>query len=127
VLLLPIDIIQEIPNGSIAPLGIQTQETINEFGDVVEKLCMTHDQTLPGPSSQSVNKRVLHNELPPKVYGITLTLILNYIANLHLHNSNSKILLSKFDFDMTYHHCHLSASTAYESRTTHNNLLIVTL
>lgn len=102
-LLLPIDIIQEIPNGSIAPLGIQTQETINEFGDVVEKLCMTHDQTLPGPSSQSVNKRVLHNELPPKVYGITLTLILNYIANLHLHNC-------KFDFDMAYHHCHLSAS-----------------
>ncbi len=35
---LPIDLINEIPNGSIAPLGLQIQETINETGDVVEKL-----------------------------------------------------------------------------------------
>jgi hypothetical protein len=124
---LPIDLIQEIPNGSIAPLGLQTPESINEFGDVVEKLRLTHDQTFPGPSGHSVNKRVIHNELPPNVYGFTIKRILNYIASLCLNNPNTKIFLSKFDFDAAYHRCHLSASTAYESMTIHNNRLILSL
>ncbi len=74
-----------------------------------------------------MNKRVLQNELSPNVYGFTLKRILNYIANLCLQNLNSQILLSKFDFDAAYRRCHLSASTAYESMTMHNNLLLLSL
>ncbi len=124
---LPIDIINEITNGSIAPLGLQTQETINELGNVVEKLRMTHDQTFPGPSGQSVNKRVIHGKLPPNVYGFTIKRILNYIATLRLHHPNSKIFLSKFDFDAAYRRCHLSAATAYESMTIQDDFLILSL
>jgi hypothetical protein len=44
-----------IPNASLAPLGCQTQESINEFGERITKHRMTHDQTFPGPSGKSVN------------------------------------------------------------------------
>jgi hypothetical protein len=111
----------------VAPLGLQIQETINKSGDVFEKMSMTHDQTFPGPSGKSVNKRVLHSELPPNVYGSTLKRILNYITNSCLHHPNSKIFLSKFDFVSAYWYCHLSASTAYESMTTHDEFLILSL
>jgi hypothetical protein len=49
------NILFKIPNASLAPLGCQTQETINELGVELPKYRMTHDQTFPGPSELSMN------------------------------------------------------------------------
>ncbi len=46
---LPLDIIELIPSGSIAPLGCMKQETINELGSRILKFCMTYNQMFPGP------------------------------------------------------------------------------
>jgi hypothetical protein len=54
---LTIDIIKQIPNASLAPLGCHLQETINEFGERVPKYRMTHVQTFPGPSGKSVKMK----------------------------------------------------------------------
>jgi hypothetical protein len=40
---LPINILSDIPNASLAPLGCHKQETINEKGAKIPKFRMTHD------------------------------------------------------------------------------------
>ena len=55
---LTLDCAQNIPKASVAPLGLVEQDTIDEFGNIVKKTRMTHDQSFPGPSKLSVNKRV---------------------------------------------------------------------
>ncbi len=65
---LSIEILNLIPNASLAPLGCHEQETINELGEWIPKFWMTHDQSFPGPSSLSVNLRVIQELLPPCMY-----------------------------------------------------------
>jgi hypothetical protein len=81
---LPIDILLKIPNASLASLGCQQQETINEFGEKIPKYQMTHDQSFPGPSGHSVNNRVLKDQLPPYMYSYVLLRSIHYIVSLHL-------------------------------------------
>jgi hypothetical protein len=116
-LILPTEIIQYINHKiPLAPLGCPKQSTINEKGEHVPKHRMTHDQTFPGPSSLSVNKRVIHHLLPPaNVYGFTMKRVIHYIVSLRQNNPSTKIFLSKFDFDAAYRRCHLSAASSYES------------
>ncbi len=61
---LPADILHLIPNASLTPLGCIEQETINERGQCVPKYRMMHDQSFPGPSSFSINQRVIKEDLP---------------------------------------------------------------
>jgi hypothetical protein len=44
-LILPVEILQFIPNASLAPLGCQEQSTINTSGERVSKFRMNHDQS----------------------------------------------------------------------------------
>lgn len=48
---LPIPSLHFLPNASLAPLGYVRQSTIDNFGNRSYKYQMTHDQSLPGPSS----------------------------------------------------------------------------
>ncbi len=79
---LPIEVINLIPNASLAPLGCQVQETINELGERIPKYRMTHDQSFPGPSGNSVNIRVIKDKLPPCMYSFVLIRSLHFIVNL---------------------------------------------
>jgi hypothetical protein len=124
---LPIEILKLIPNASLAPLGCQEQETINELGERIPKFRMTHDQTFPGPSLLSVNLRVIQDDLPPCMNSFVLIRSLHYIVNLCYHHPKTKIYISKFDLDAAYHRCHLSGQTATECLTIYNNILLMAL
>jgi hypothetical protein len=127
-LIMPLEIIPYMEKLSIAPLGCPEQGTINEHGERVSKHRMTHDQSFPGPSSLSVNKRVLTDKLPPSnVYGFALRRTIHYIVHLRHQNPNTKILISKFDFDAAYRRCHLSAATSTECCTIFNDFLYIHL
>jgi hypothetical protein len=124
---LPLDILPMIPNASIAPLGCQEQETINERGERIPKFRMTHDQTFPGPSGLSVNLRVNKELLPPCMYSHVLKRIIHYIVHIRQRHPLTKIFLCKFDLDAAYCRCHLSSQTATECLTTYNGLLLMAL
>jgi hypothetical protein len=56
---LTINTIHFLPNASLAPLGCIEKPSVNKKGEQVIKYQMTHhDQSFPGPSGLSVNKRV---------------------------------------------------------------------
>jgi len=79
---LPIKLLKFIPNASLAPLGWQEEETINERGERIPKFRMTHDQNFPCPSHRSVNLRVIQDELPQCMYSHVLLRSIHYIVHL---------------------------------------------
>jgi hypothetical protein len=88
---------------------------------------MTHDQSFPGPSGLSINLRVIKEDLPPIRYSFTLNWLVHYIIYLQQKLPSTRILISKIDMDAAYHHCTISWSTAYESLTIYDGLLLVAL
>jgi len=127
-LVLPVSCITDFQDrSSIAPLGVQDQKTINELGELIQKWRMTHDQTFPGSSGLSVNKRVIEEDLPPCLYGHALRRLIHLIVKMREENPTTKILVGKFDLKAAYRRAHLSAATALESMTVFDNLLHVSL
>jgi hypothetical protein len=124
---LPLETLHFLPNASLAPLGCQQQWTINEKGSRTHKYRMTHDQSFPGPSGLSINLRVIKEDLPPIRYSFTLNWLVHYIIYLQQKLPSTRILISKIDMDAAYHHCTISWSTAYESLTIYDGLLLVAL
>jgi hypothetical protein len=100
---------------------------INELGEKIPKYHMTHDQSFPGPSGNSVNLRVIKEALPSCMYSFVLIRSLLYIVNLRMKHPTSKIFICIFDLDAAYRWCHLSGSTATECLTIHDNTLILAL
>ena len=60
---LPLDKAQKIPGTLLAPMNIQKQNTINEYGRIIEKDRLTHDQSNKWLSGTSFNSRVITEEL----------------------------------------------------------------
>jgi len=121
------EVLFNIPNASLAPLGCVEHDTINERGEQSKKFRMTHDQSFLGPSLHSVNKRVIKECLPNCMYSFALLRILHYIISLRSKHPTKRILISKFDLDSAYHRCHLSGATAAESLTIYNDTLLMAL
>jgi hypothetical protein len=126
-IILPKQLALSIPSSSIAPLRMHEQWTINAQGDRVPKLRMTHDLSFPGPSGLSVNKRVIQELLPPLVYGFALKRVLHYIISLRSRHPKTPILINKFDYDAAYRCCTLSAQTATECITIHEDFAFIAL
>ena len=124
---LPIDTALVLPNSSIAPIGVVEQETLNETGERIPKFRMTHDQSFPGPSGTSVNKRVITEELPPCLFGFCLQRILHYIVDTRRRLPTVRILIGKYDIKSAYRRAHLSAETAVESLMIFENILYLAL
>jgi hypothetical protein len=124
---LPLDIIKQIPNASLAPLGCIDQDTINDRGEHVQNFRMTHDQSFPGPSSHSVNIRVIKESLPHCTYSFALLRLLHYIISVRERHPGTKIFISKFDLDSAYRRCHLSGETAPECLTIYKDTLLMAL
>ncbi len=124
---LPVESLNSIPNASLAPLGCQEQETINEKGEKIPKYRMTHDQSFKGPSNTSVNLRVINDELPPCMYSYVFKRTLHYIVDLRLRHPHTPIYISKFDLDAAYRRCHLAANTSTECLTIYDNMLLMAL
>ena len=47
----------------IALMNVAQKNTINEFGEIVDKKCLTHNQSYEGPSGASINNRLRTEEL----------------------------------------------------------------
>jgi len=124
---LTLDCLQHINNASIAPLGIQEQATIDEFGNRKIKWRMTHDQTFPGPSGLSVNRRTIKEELNPCMFGWVLQRIIMQITSLCLRHPTTPILIGKYDLKAAYRRAHLSPTTATECLTVIDDTLFIAL
>ena len=124
--LLP-DCLHKIPAASLAPLGIQFQKTVNEFGETVQMLRMTHDQTFRGPSGLSVNVRTQKDQLPPCVYGRVLLRLAHYIVHLRTKYPDKRILVGKYDLKAAYRRAHLSGPSVAECLTIFEGRLYASL
>ena len=116
------------PFGSIAPLGVQLQNTLNELGETIPKWRMTHDQSFPAEGSKtSVNLRTIAEELPECRYGRALIRLLHLIVGMRARYPTTPILIGKFDLKAAYRRAHLSPQTTMESMTVLDDLLEVSL
>jgi hypothetical protein len=69
--ILPREAALQIPNAVLASLGLVKQDTINEFGEIVPKWHLIHDQSfnvIKG-TSRSINDRLINDDLTPCRYG----------------------------------------------------------
>jgi hypothetical protein len=122
---LPISALHRLPKAALAPLGCIKQSSLDSFGNRTEKFRMTHDQSFPGPSNQSVNKRVKSDELPPIMYSYVLLRTIHYILAVRQRHPLVRIFLCKFDLDAAYRRCTLSEATAMESLTIFGAFVLV--
>lgn len=75
----------QFPNLELAPLGVAEHLGISATGEFVSKRRVTHDLSFPGAYSlESVNSRVLEEELEPCMFGHTLLRVIHRIVNYRL-------------------------------------------
>jgi hypothetical protein len=104
---------KQLEKATISPMGIVSQSTINERGEVIPSNRITHDLSFPGAASkQSINSRTRLDELIPCNYGHMLARCIHHIMQLRLRHTNSPIVIQKVDFKSAYRRVHLNASTA---------------
>jgi hypothetical protein len=102
-----------LEKATISPMGIVSQLTINERGEVIPSNRITHDLSFPGAASkQSINSRTRLDELIPCNYGHMLARCIHHIVQLRMKFTNSPIVIQKVDFKSAYRRVHLNASTA---------------
>jgi len=104
-----------LPGAIIAPLGLAEQASINDRGEIIHKHRITHDQSFNYSGRNSVNARVIQEQLTPCVYGTALRRLLHYMAHLRLRHPTRHILLTKLDVKAAYRRIHSNATTALAS------------
>ena len=128
-LVLPLDKIKKIPGVVLAPLNIAPQNTIDEFGRIVPKNRLTHDQSFcfKGGSGTSVNNRVRKQDLPPCMFGACIRRLVNWIVAARRKHPNCRIPMSKIDFKSAFRRMHLNSEVAVQSCTQlpHLNIAIM--
>ena len=77
-LVLPLDKLKRIPGALLAPMNIMKQNSIDEFGRIVEKDRLTHDQSYKWKSGSSVNSRINKEFLLPCKFGACLKRLMNW-------------------------------------------------
>ena len=74
---LPLSMLIRIPSTVLAPMNIMAQNTINEFGQIIAKDRLTHNQSFDFSPDSSVSSRVIWDNLPPVRYGHCMRRIIN--------------------------------------------------
>ena len=92
---LPLSVLIQIPGTLLAPMNIQAQNTINEFGKIIAKDRLTYDQSFDFSPNSSVNSRVIWDNLPPVRYGHCIQRIINWAVATKRKFPNKRILASK--------------------------------
>ena len=114
---LPLDKARKISGALLAPMNIQKQNTINEYGRIIKKDHLTHDQSYKWLSGTSVNSRAITDNLLPCMFGACIKRIVNWTISARRKFSKSPILASKFDFKSAFRRCHLNAASAAQTCT----------
>jgi hypothetical protein len=68
-LVIPLSTVNYIPGALLAPMNIMKQNTIDEFGNIIPKDRLTHDQSYKWSSGTSVNSWVQFSSLLPCRFG----------------------------------------------------------
>ncbi|KAI2505693.1 hypothetical protein MHU86_8752 [Fragilaria crotonensis] len=126
---LPREAALELPNCEVAPLGITEQHTIDEDGNRVPKLRLTHDQSfnMTRGAKRSVNDRVDVSQLTPARFGRALSRLLHSVCFLRRRFPQERLLLTKVDCKSAYRRIHLQPNTAAKSCTCIAGVLLMAL
>ena len=116
-LVLPLSKVSRIPNLLLAPMNIMNQDTIDEFGRIVGKDRLTHDQSYKWGSGTSVNSRIVKESLLPCKFGACIKRLVNWAVAAREQYPNRRILATKIDYKSAYRRMHLAASTATQTCT----------
>ena len=111
---IPISIpgIYKLKDAEVYPLGLQTQQTIDEAGRSIPKKRLTHDLSHNREKGCSVNQRVDISSMPRATYGHALSRFLHLIHHLRWSFPNERILCNKIDIEKAYRRLHASAKAA---------------
>ena len=116
VLPLPLEKAEKIPGLVISPLGVAEQLGISAEGNFVPKRRITHDLSFPGTSSEeSVNSRVISDDLEPCMFGYTMLRIIHRLVHLRAIHPFKKIWVRKEDAKSAYRRMHLHANTTIKT------------
>ena len=114
---LPLSKLPRVPGAVLAPVNIQAENTINEFGQIIAKDRLTHDQSFDFSPESSVNSRVIWSEIAPVRYGNCMRRIINWAVATRGKYPNTKILASKVDYKSAYRRVHMAWMTALQTCT----------
>ena len=99
---IPLISVPDVHGLATTPIGIASQWSISEHGELVPKKRMTHDCSRPSKSGLSLNLRIDKEKMEECIYGLCLLRVLYQIHQLRIENPRTAILLSKLDFDSAY-------------------------
>ena len=100
---LPPDKIHLLPHAVIAPMGLVTQLTIDERGEMVPKHRLTHNQSFEFSTGTAVNSRVIPDSLTPCRNGTALCRFIHYVVDVRKQaHPTAQILMTKLDFKAAY-------------------------
>ena len=116
-LVLPLEKIDQIDEICMAPMNIAPQWTIDEYGKIVGKDHLTHDQSFKWKSGTSVNSRVEEDFLTSMVFGQCLRRMINWTVAARLKYPHLKIYASKIDYKSAFRRMHLAWMTALRTAT----------
>ena len=114
---IPLNRLSRVPGAVLAPMNIAAQQTIDEFGRIIAKDRLTHDQSFDFSEKSSVNSRVIEEDVLPVRYGHCIKRIINWAVSARRKYPNVKIFASKTDFKSAYRRVHMAWRTALQSCT----------
>jgi hypothetical protein len=114
---LPIARLNEIPGLIMGPMGAVAQSSIDETGQVTNKVRMTHDQSFDYALEKvkSVNHRVTEDSLSSCQFGFALRRLIHAIIALRWIFPLEYILVGKFDYKSAFRRLHLNGQAALQS------------
>jgi hypothetical protein len=109
---IPTDAIPLIKNSEVAPVGIDEQWQAYEDGTRAQKFRLTHDQSFEASVGQSVNSRVIPEQLDELYYGHCLSRILHYLVSTRKTLPSVRLYIGKTDFKGAYRRVTLNGDIA---------------
>ena len=116
-MVIPLEHVARIPGACIAPMNISPQYSINEYGEIIPKDRLTHDQSWKWGSGTSVNSRVKEETLSPCVFAHALRRFINKVVAMRNRYPEARIFCSKIDYKSAFRRMHLNWETATKAIT----------
>jgi hypothetical protein len=124
---LPIAIAHQIPGLIISPLNIVEQDTINEKGEIIKKLRLTHDHSFNHFPNLAINDRTDPEQLESCHFGKAMQRIIFATVHLRTAHPNKRIFIIKFDWKGAYRRIHFDPSTAVQCAVLLGQILLLAL
>ena len=116
-LVLPLQKLNSIPGSLLAPMNIAGQNTIDEFGRIVEKDRLTHDQSFEFSSGTSLNSRVQEEHLLPIMIGAVIKRLMNWAVAARNKFPGCRIVCIKDDYKSAFRRMHLNGKVVVQTMT----------